>query len=64
MLELLLTYLSKEKFRFFNDLRASLIPLIRLDLLTKERLVELATSKPEFIRGFEHQVIEALCMKL
>ena len=64
VLDLLLTYLRKEKDRFCNDLRNALMPMIRLDLLTKERLIELAQSKPDFIRGFEHIVIDALCAKL
>lgn len=49
VLELLLNYLRKEKERFTNDLRKALMPLIRLDLLSKDRLIELASTKPEFI---------------
>ena len=40
------------------------MPMIRLDLLSKDRLIELASTKPEFIKGFEHLVIDALCAKL
>ena len=40
------------------------MPLIRLDLLSKERLIELSTQRPGLIKGYEQMVIEALCAKL
>ena len=42
VLDLLLNYLTKEKERFTSELRKALMPMIRLDHLSKERLIELA----------------------
>ena len=41
-----------------------LMPLIKVDLLTKERLVELSTYHGNLIKGMEHKIIDALCTKL
>ena len=40
-----------------------LLPLIKYDLLTKDKLVQLA-SQQELIQGMEKIVIDALCSKL
>lgn len=64
VLEMTLNYIEIAAEKTFNEARTALIPLIRLDLLSKDRLIELSTQKPAFIKGFEQQVIEALCAKL
>lgn len=40
------------------------MPLIRLDMLSRERLIELSTQSGDLIRGMEQKVIAALCAKL
>ena len=40
------------------------MPLIKVDLLTRERLVELSTQHPRLIKGMEDLIITALCQRL
>ena len=49
VLDVTLSYIESATQRIFNETRKALIPLIRLDLLSKNRLIELSTLKPDFI---------------
>ena len=64
VLSLTLTYMEKAQQKIIEQTRVSLMPLIRLDLLSKDRLIELSTKWPDLIYGMEKKVIEALCAKL
>ena len=47
-----------------EETRQLLMPLIKVDLLTRERLVELSTQHPQLIKGMEDLIITALCQRL
>ena len=53
VLGLALNYIDAAQQRVFHEARRQLMPLIKLDLLSKERLVELSTDKSGLIQGME-----------
>ena len=64
VLNLTLAYIERVQKQIYEETRALLMPLIKVDLLTKEKLVELSTSHGNLIKGMENKIIDALCSKL
>ena len=56
VLNLTLNYIDLARERILNELRTMLMPLIKLDQLSKQSLIDLS-KKTELIKGMEHLVI-------
>ena len=56
MLNLTLNYIDLARERILNEIRTMLMPLIKLDQLSKESLIDLS-KRSDLIKGMEHLVI-------